>query len=161
VEVHANLISGALDHTIKYRPPEALAIAVLTVLLVGVPLALLAPFLSALTATLVFAALFLAVLGANLWAWQAQNFVLPLAGPLLMLAALYVVNMVYGYFTETRSRRLITGLFGTYVQGDRRRDGDASGRVLDAWRKPRDDRALSDIRIHVDLRVAHAGRLKT
>jgi adenylate cyclase len=115
VEVHANLISGALDHTIKYRPPEALAIAVLTVLLVGVPLALLVPFLSALTATLVFAALFLAVLGANLWAWQAQNFVLPIAGPLLMLAALYVVNMVYGYFTETRSRRLITGLFGTYV----------------------------------------------
>jgi adenylate cyclase len=115
VEVQANLISGALDHTIKYRPPEVLAIAVLTVLLVGVPLALLLPFLSALTATLVFAALFVAMLGANLWAWQARNFVLPIAGPLLMLVALYIVNMVYGYFTETRSRRLITGLFGTYV----------------------------------------------
>ena len=115
VEIHANLISGALDHTIKYRPPEVLAIAVLTVLLIGVPLALLLPFLSALTATLAFAALFVAMLGANLWTWQARNFVLPIAGPLLMLVALYVVNMVYGYFTETRSRRLITSLFGTYV----------------------------------------------
>jgi adenylate cyclase len=55
------------------------------------------------------------VLGANLWAWQARNYVLPLAGPLLMLAGLFVLNMVYGFFVETRSRLLITGLFGTYV----------------------------------------------
>jgi adenylate cyclase len=32
-----------------------------------------------------------------------------------MLAGLYFLNMVYGFFSETRSRRLITGLFGTYV----------------------------------------------
>jgi adenylate cyclase len=32
-----------------------------------------------------------------------------------MLLGLYVLNMVYGFFAETRSRRLITGLFGMYV----------------------------------------------
>ncbi len=115
VEVHANLVTGALDNTIKFRPAEALAIAVLTILLVGVPLAVLLPQLSALASTLVVAVVFCLVLGANLWAWQAQNFVLPVAGVLLMLLGLYVLNMVYGFFAETRSRRLITGLFGTYV----------------------------------------------
>ena len=28
---------------------------------------------------------------------------------------LYFLNMAYGFFAEARSRRLITGLFGTYV----------------------------------------------
>jgi adenylate cyclase len=28
---------------------------------------------------------------------------------------LYFMNMAYGFFSEARSRRLITGLFGTYV----------------------------------------------
>jgi adenylate cyclase len=115
VEVHASLVSGALDHTIKFRPAEALAISVLTILLLGLPLALLLPRLSALASTLVVAVAFALVLGANLWAWQAKNYVLPLAGALLMLAGLYVVNMVYGFFAESRSKRLITNLFGTYV----------------------------------------------
>ena len=33
----------------------------------------------------------------------------------MMLVLLYFINMVYGFFAEARSRRLITGLFGTYV----------------------------------------------
>ena len=115
VEVHANLITGALDNSIKFRPPEVLAISVLTILLVGLPLAVLLPRLSALAATFVVAVVFSILLGANLWAWQAKNFVLPIAGTLLMLVGLYVLNMVYGFFAETRSRRLITSLFGTYV----------------------------------------------
>ena len=55
VEIHASLISGALDNAMKSRPAEMLAIAVLTILLVGVPLAVLLPRLSALAATLVVA----------------------------------------------------------------------------------------------------------
>jgi adenylate cyclase len=115
VEVHASLITGALDNTIKFRPPEVLAISVLTIVLVGLPLAVLLPRLSALAGTVVFAVVFVIVLRANLWVWQAKNFVLPLADPLLMLVGLYFLNMAWGFFAETRSRRLITSLFGTYV----------------------------------------------
>ena len=115
VEAHASLITGALDNTIKFRPPEVLAISVLTIVLVGLPLAVLMPRLSALAGTVVFAVVFVSVLGANLWAWQVKNFVLPIADPLLMLVGLYFLDMAWGFFAETRSRRLITGLFGTYV----------------------------------------------
>jgi adenylate cyclase len=115
VEVHANLVTGALDNTIKFRPPEVLAISVLTILLIGLPLAVIMPRLSALAATVVIVVIFAIVLGSNLWAWQTKNFVLPIAGALLMLVGLYFLNMAYGFFAEARSRRLITGLFGTYV----------------------------------------------
>ena len=115
VEIHASLISGALDNAIKSRPTEVLAIAVLTILVVGIPLAVLLPRLSALGATLVVAAVSALVIGANAWAWQTHNLVLPLAGPLVMLAGLYFLDVAWGFFAETRHRKLMTTLFGTYV----------------------------------------------
>jgi adenylate cyclase len=115
VEIHASLISGALDNAIKSRPTEMLAIGVLTILLIGVPLAVLLPRLSALAATLVVAMVSTLVIGLNAWAWQAHNLVLPLAGPLVMLAGLYFLDVAWGFFAETRHRKLITTLFGTYV----------------------------------------------
>jgi adenylate cyclase len=114
-EIHASLISGALDNAMKSRPAETLAITVLTILLVGVPLAVLLPKLSALAATLATAVVLALLLSVNAWAWQARNLVLPLAGPLVMLAGLYFLDVVWGFFGETRHRQLMTSLFGTYV----------------------------------------------
>ncbi len=115
VEIHASLISGALDNAMKSRPAEMLAIAVLTILLIGVPLAVLLPRLSALAATLVVAVVSIVIVGVNAWAWQVHNLVLPLAGPLVMLAGLYFLDVAWGFFAETRHRKLMTNLFGTYV----------------------------------------------
>ena len=114
-EIHASLISGALDNAMKSRPAETLAIAVLTILLVGVPLVVLLPRLSALAATLATTVVLALLLGVNAWAWQARNLVLALAGPLVMLAGLYFLHVVWGFFAETRHRQLLTNLFGTYV----------------------------------------------
>jgi adenylate cyclase len=115
VEIHASLISGALDDAVKSRPTETIAIAMLTILLVGIPFAVFLRRLSALAATLAVAAVLAVLVGVNAWAWQARNLVLPLAGPLVMLAGLYFLDVVWGYFAETRHRRLLTDLFGTYV----------------------------------------------
>src|SRR6185436_80311 len=46
VEVHANLIAGFLDQRIMHKPAEILAISMLTVLMLGLPLAVLLPRLS-------------------------------------------------------------------------------------------------------------------
>ncbi|MBL0141295.1 MAG: adenylate/guanylate cyclase domain-containing protein [Betaproteobacteria bacterium] len=115
VEAHAALVAGILDGTIKNRPPEVMGIVVLLVMLVGIPLAIVLPRLSAVWSTVVVGALFALVVASNLYLWQAKNWVVPLASPLMMLVLLYFMNMVYGFFAEARSRRLITGLFGTYV----------------------------------------------
>jgi adenylate cyclase len=59
--------------------------------------------------------LFVVVLAVNIYMWKSQHYVLSIAAPLLMLVLLYFMNMAYGFFSEARSRRLITSLFGTYV----------------------------------------------
>jgi adenylate cyclase len=115
VEVHANLISGFLDGSIMHKPDLVLAISVLTVLVLGLPLAVLLPRLSALVSTVLVAVLMVVVSAWNLGMWATQHYVLNIAAPLSMLAMLYLLNMAWGFFMETRSRRLISGLFGTYV----------------------------------------------
>jgi adenylate cyclase len=115
VEVHANLVSGFLDQTIMHKPPEVLAISVLTILLIGFPLAFILPRASAMLATASTLGVMVVLIAINFYAWKHHHYVLNIAAPMMMLALLYLLNMAWGFFMETRSRRLITGLFGTYV----------------------------------------------
>jgi adenylate cyclase len=115
VEVHANMVSGILDQSLKYKPLDSLAIHVLTVLLLGIPLAILLPRMTAFGSTLAMVAVLVSIFAINVYAWQAQGYVINIAAPGLMVLMLYFLNMAYGFFMEARSRQLITGLFGTYV----------------------------------------------
>jgi adenylate cyclase len=115
VEVHANLVSGFLDGSIMHKPDFVLAISVLTILVIGLPFAFLLPRLSAVTSTLAVVVVLAVLLAINLYAWKAQHFVLNIAAPLTMIGLLYLLNMAWGFFSEARSRRLMSGLFGTYV----------------------------------------------
>lgn len=114
VEVHANMISGYLDNSIKQSPPFQISVKVLIILAIGLPLALALVKLNPVwsTATVIGAAALL--IAVNLYWWQG-NYVLPLAIPLLMIGTLYLLNMAYGFFIEARAKRQITGIFGTYV----------------------------------------------
>jgi adenylate cyclase len=114
VEIHANLIAGMLGGTVKEKPAFSGAEALLLVL-GGVTLAMLIPLLSALWASVAaLCGLGLIVL-LNFAAWTRWDMALPLAASVLMTGALYVVNMAYGYFVESRSKRQFTELFGQYV----------------------------------------------
>ena len=114
VEIHANLIAGMLGSTIKEKPAFSGAEAILLVL-VGATLAILIPMLSALWATVVTATGLALIVTFNLAAWTKADMALPLAAAVLMTAALYVINMAYGYFIESRSKRQFAELFGQYV----------------------------------------------
>jgi adenylate cyclase len=115
VEVHANLIGGFLDQRIMHEPDYITGFSVFVALLLGLPFAVMLPRLSALMSTAAVAIVVVVYIAFNLWAWKAQNYVFSLAPPLIMLLTLYLFNMAWGFFSETRSRKLITGLFGTYV----------------------------------------------
>ena len=114
VETHANMISGYLDNNLKKKPPYELAIKCLIVLLIGLPLAVALVKMNPVYATLAVL-LTAALLTAFNMFWWYQGYVLPLALPLLLIGALFLLNMAYGFFIEARSRRQITGIFGTYV----------------------------------------------
>jgi adenylate cyclase len=98
-----------------HKPDYVQAISVLTILLIGLPFAFLLPRLSAITSTLAVVVVLAVLLAINLYAWKAQHFVLNIAAPLTMVGLLYLLNMAWGFFSEARSRRLMSGLFGTYV----------------------------------------------
>jgi len=115
VEVHANMVSGILDQSLKHRPFEGLAFSVLLLLFAGIPLAVLLPRTGALISSAIATGVLAVVLAMNLYAWYSLGYVLDLATPMAMVLVLYLFNMIWGFFMEARSRRLITGLFGTYV----------------------------------------------
>ena len=114
VETHANMISGYLDNNIKRKPHSELAIKVITVLFIGLVLAIALVKLNPLWSTVTVMTTCVLLAGFNMY-WWSNNLVLPIAVPLLMIGILYLLNMAYGFFIEARSKRQITGIFGTYV----------------------------------------------
>ena len=115
VEIHANLIAGMLDRKLKQKPPYVLGAEVILLVIGGVALSMLIPMLSALWATAATAIGLLLIVAFNVGVWMQADMVLPLATSLLMTATLYTMNMAYGYFVESRSKRQFTELFGQYV----------------------------------------------
>jgi adenylate cyclase len=115
VEIHANLLAGMLSQSFKEKPAFTIGAEVLLLAIGGLTLTLLLPFLSPIRATLVAVAAMLLIVGFNYLVYTQLDLVLPLAAALLMTAALFTLNMAYGYFVESRSKREFTALFGQYV----------------------------------------------
>jgi adenylate cyclase len=113
--VHANLIAGMIDGRIKAQPAYVLGAEVILLVLGGVALGFSLPFLTPLRATLVSAATLAAAIALSVVVWMEADIALPLAASLLLVIGLFALNMSYGYFVETRSKRELTERFGEYV----------------------------------------------
>ena len=115
VEIHANMIAGIISHALKEKPAYMLGAEIVLLLIGGIALSFLIPMLSAAWATAAAAGGLAAITGLDFAVWSEAGMVLPLATSILMTAFLYTMNMAYGYFVESRSKRKFTELFGQYV----------------------------------------------
>jgi adenylate cyclase len=115
VETHANVISGLLDGNIFVRPDYAIGFEVVILLLSGLTLAFALPLLSATRAVLVSVGVLAALIALNFWLYAGHGLVMPLAAAMVMAFMAFALNMSYGYFVESRSKRELANLFGTYV----------------------------------------------
>ena len=115
VETHANVISGFLDGKVFVKPDYAVGFEIVILLLAGLTLAFALPLLSASRAVVVSLAVIGAIAGLNFWLYSGYGLVLPLASALVMGLTAFALNMSYGYFVESRSKRELANLFGTYV----------------------------------------------
>jgi len=115
VEIHANVISALLDGKTLAKPDYAWAYESALLLLVGLLLALILPLVSALVAVLLSIATVLGLIALNFWLFLAYGLVLPLASTLALAGTAFALNMSYGYWVESRSKRELAHLFGTYV----------------------------------------------
>ena len=115
VEVHANLIAGMLDGNIKDAPAFLIGAELLQLLLLGSMLVFMLPLLSPFRATLLALGVLAGIIAINAALWSWANLVMPLATSLLLTVLLYALNMSWGYFVESRSKRRFAELFGQYV----------------------------------------------
>jgi adenylate cyclase len=115
VETHANMISGLLDGRMFVQPDYAVGYEIVVLLAAGLLLAFALPVLPALRAVVLSVAVLAAVVGLNLWLYLGWGLVLPLAAAVAMVFTAFALNMSYGYFVESRSKRELAHLFGTYV----------------------------------------------
>lgn len=115
VEVHANLVSGMLDGRIHQRAPYYRGIEVVQLTLI----ALIVTWSFTRLAPLAGAGLglgLLAIVGLLAWGfWTGGQFVLPLGVPISFILLLFLVQLLYGYFIESRGKREMSRLFGQYV----------------------------------------------
>ncbi|MBX3585589.1 MAG: CHASE2 domain-containing protein [Ramlibacter sp.] len=115
VETHANVISGLLDGKIFVKPDYAMGFEVVVLVLSGLTLAFALPLLSATRAVAASVTVIAVLVGLNFWLYLGYGLVLPLASALVMALTAFALNMSYGYFVESRSKRELANLFGTYV----------------------------------------------
>ena len=115
VETHANLISGLLDGNILVKPDFAMGYELVMLLASGLLLALWLPLLSATRAIALSLAVIATLIAVNFSLYFGAALVLPLAASLVMAITAFALNMSYGYFVESRSKRDLANLFGTYV----------------------------------------------
>ena len=115
VETHANVISSMLDGKSIYKPDYAIGVEVALLILVGLALAFVLPALTATSALGFSVSMLLVPTALNLFLFSEYGMVFPLATLLLLSFMAYMLNMSYGYFVESRAKRELTQLFGSYV----------------------------------------------
>ena len=115
VEVHANIISGLINGGIKQKAPYYSGIETTLLLAIGILIAWAFTALSPLAAGALGAGILalITVLAFGLWSWG--NFVMPFGVPVAFTLMLYLAQLLYGYFIESRGKREISKLFGQYV----------------------------------------------
>jgi adenylate cyclase len=119
VEIHANLIAGMLNGDIKAIPPAADKIEALVMVVTGLLALFAVPFRRPLLNALGVAVIVGAVVALNLALWLHWGYVVPVATTLLMLAALFVWNMLDGFVREGAAIRKLSSMFGEYVPPER------------------------------------------
>lgn len=115
VEIHANVVSGILDQAIKSRPPFIMGWELLQLVLIAAIAILLFPLFSAGIMTLVFLGMLLLVTLGNFLVWTSLDIESNLTAAVLLLFAVYIIQMFFGYFFEARKKRRLGQIFGQYI----------------------------------------------
>jgi len=115
VEVHANVLSSMLDGKSIYVPDYALGVEFALLMLVGFTLAFILPVLPAIHALGLSLACLLIPLALNMHWFNEYGAVIPIASLILLSVFAYGLNMSHGFFLESKAKRELTQLFGSYV----------------------------------------------
>jgi adenylate cyclase len=115
VEVHAQLLEAALTNSLLFSPGSATVIEMLTAIIVGAILALLAPSARALT-LFVIAVVAVSLFTASSWILYSQyQMLFDATFPLIVTLSVYMSLVLIGYFREQLDRQRIRSAFAHYL----------------------------------------------
>ncbi len=115
VETHANVLSGLLDGTTWIKPDYAIGYDVFWLLLLGGLLTWLLAKASMVNTLFYMAFCLLVVVGLNQILFVTLHVALPLSGVICWIFSCGVFHLIYGYGIESRAKRQLSNLFGSYV----------------------------------------------
>lgn len=115
VEIHASVLSALLDGRFLTVPDYAPGAAAAAVLLLLGGLAIGQLLLPSRVAIGIVAAGTLGLMAADHLLFVRHGLILPLAAVMLSVGLALALNLGWGYFVETRTRRGLAQLFGSYV----------------------------------------------
>jgi adenylate cyclase len=118
VEAHANMVAGLLDGNVRAVPPRALLLELTTLAILALLMILVVARVGPLKALAVVTGAALLAITGNLVLFRFYGWVLPLATPLIYVAAAAFLLLNYDYFIESRRKRRLQGFFGQYVPPD-------------------------------------------
>lgn len=147
VSVHAQAIEQMVLGRFLVRPDWASGLERSLVLVLGLALALLLPWLGALRGALLGGALVGGMVAASWWAFAARGFLLDPVWPVLALVLVYLVGTSFDFWREERRRAYIHSAFDRYLSPDLVRQIAADPQRLELGGEERDMTVLfCDIR---------------
>ncbi len=115
VEIHANLITGLLDGKVPHQPSYLIGAELIQLIILGLLLSIALPKMRPVSGIALTTACLIAVITINMIIYQQLQLAMPLATTLACLTCIFICNMAYGFFIESRGARQIANLFGQYV----------------------------------------------
>ncbi len=118
VEIHANVLSGLLDQSVKSRPTYIIAAEAIQLVLLLFLAMLIFPKLSVMTSAAAFLLFLGVVITMNFYIWTEHNLDTHLAAPLILLSFLYGLQLFFGFFFESRKKKQLGNIFGQYIPNE-------------------------------------------
>lgn len=115
VEIHANILSGLLEQTIKSRPSNMLWTELAELLLISLLAIFVFPRLPVFLSAVIFSVLLISEIAFNFYCWVMLNIDTILASPIILLTALYGIQIFFGFFFESQKKKQLGNMFGQYI----------------------------------------------
>jgi adenylate cyclase len=118
VEVHAQVLEGALSNGMLHQPNYALAIEVITALATGLAIIILAPLLGPMVLLALGALVAAGLIAFSWWNYRNDSLLIDATYPLISSGIVYSALTFMNYLREQSGRRRIRSAFSQYMSPD-------------------------------------------
>ncbi len=115
VEIHANIIAGIIDEGFRHQPAWVWGAEFAILIVIGILMMLFSPFLSPIKLWFFSLVVLVSVAGLNMYLWNDSKLLIPIANSILLVVTLYIINVMYGFFTEAKQKRQVRHAFSHYL----------------------------------------------